>query len=331
MEDGKELVVIKILSELQERYDINNKVVKDILDRNLENYILVSIDTSLMVSDLQEKIFFFIGLKRLEGLSERTLKSYAYELNMVSRYIHKPVAQITTNDLRGYLATTKQEHGYENITVNNKISVLRSFFGVLVKEEIIEKDPTLRLKKAKVNLKTLRKPLSAEELEVVRNNCETLRDKTIIEFFVSTGCRLSEVLAVNPLEINWNNNSLIVIGKGNKERRVYFSIKCKLLLQEYLTERTENHDILFLSEKGSDIRLGKSGIEKVFRRISEKSKIKVTPHKLRHTMASLAKMRGMDMTTIQNLLGHESIATTEIYVTIDEKQLQIAYEKYVAA
>ncbi|HBQ43875.1 MAG TPA: integrase, partial [Lactobacillus acetotolerans] len=216
MEDGKELVVIKILSELQERYDINNKAVKEILDRNLENYILVSIDTSLMVSDLQEKIFFFIGLKRLEGLSERSLQSYAYELNMVSRYIHKPVAQITTNDLRGYLATTKQERGHENITVNNKISVLKSFFGTLVKEEVIEKDPSLRLKKAKVNLKTLRKPLSAEELEVVRNNCETLRDKTIIEFFVSTGCRLSEVLNVNPLDINWNNNSLIVIGKGNK-------------------------------------------------------------------------------------------------------------------
>jgi integrase/recombinase XerD len=331
MEDSKGLVVIKILSELQQLYEFNNMEVKGILDRNLENYILVCTETSLMVSDIQEKIYFFIGLKRMEGLAEKSLESYVYELNMFSRFIHKPVAQITINDLRSYLATTKQEHEYENITVNNKISVLRSFFGTLVKEEIIEKDPTLRLKNLKVNKKTLRKPLSAEELEVVRNSCETLRDRTIIEFFVSTGCRLSEVLNVKPSEINWNNNSLIVIGKGNKERRVYFSVKCKLLLQEYFAERTDDYDILFLSEKGSNKRFGKSGMEKVFRRISEVSKVKVTPHKLRHTMASLAKMRGMDMSTIQNLLGHESIATTEIYVNIDEKQLQIAYEKYVAA
>ncbi len=331
MEESKELVIIKILSELQELYEINNLEVKEVLDRNLEPYILVSTETSLMISDLQEKIFFFIGLKRMEGLSEESLKSYLYELNMFSRYIHKPVSQIAINDLRGYLATTKQEYKYENTTVNNKISVLRTFFGTLVKEEIIEKDPTLRLKNLKVNKKTLRKPLSAEELEIVRNNCETLREKTIVEFFVSTGCRLSEVLNVKISELNWNNNSLIVLGKGNKERRVYFSVKCKLLLQEYIQERSDNYDILFISEKGSNKKLGKSGIEKIFRRISDNAGVKVTPHKLRHTFASHAKARGMDMSTIQNLLGHESIATTEIYVTIDEKQLQIAYEKYVAA
>lgn len=333
MEDCKELVIIKILSELQEKYDINNLEVKEILDRNLADYTLLSNETSLMASDIEEKTFFFICLKRLQGLSEESLKSYTYELGIFSRYIRKPVNQITTNDIRGYLSIIKQEKNYENITLNNKISILRTFFATMIEEEVILKNPMAKIKNLKVNVKDLREALTAEELEVVRNELKDIREKALVEFLVSSGTRVSEVAHIKLTNINWEECSLEVTGKGNKVRKVYFSIKCKLYLKEYLNTRTDKTNALFVGERLPHKPLGKSGIEKLMTKISDRVNLgKVfTPHTFRHTFAVLALQKGMDIVTIQYLLGHESVSTTQIYAKSNDKLLKIAYDKYIAA
>jgi integrase/recombinase XerD len=333
MEDSKELIIIKILSELQEKYQINNIDVKNILERNLENYSLISNETALMVSDLPEKVRFFIGLKSLEGLSKLSLKRYQEELAMFQRYVNKPVCQITVNDIRRYFAMIQSEKEYQKITINGKLSILRSFFGTLYKEEMIEKDPTVRLKNIKVDVKSLRDHLTAEELEIVRNACSNIREKAIVEFLYSTGCRVSEVTNTKISDLNWNENSLMVHGKGDKFRIVYFSVKCKIYLKEYLEKRNGESEILFVGERKPYIPLNKSGIEKIIKKIASRTNIKksIYPHIFRHTFATLALQRGMDITLIQQLLGHTEINTTQIYAKTSTKQLQIAYEKFIAA
>ncbi len=333
MEDHKELVIIKILSELQEKYDVNNLIVKDILDRNLAEYTLYSNETSLMVSDLGEKITFFLGIKSLEGLSKQSLKRYQDELNMFSRYVVKPVSQVTVNDIRRYFAIIQQEKSYEKITMNGKLAVLRSFFGTLYKEEVIAKDPTVRLKNIKVDVKSLREHLTVEELEIVRNACVDIREKALVEFLYSTGCRVSEVVETNLQDINWDSNSLVVHGKGDKYRTVYFSVKCKLYLKEYIKNRVDSNASLFVGERNPHDPLKKTGFEKIIKRIEKRANIKkeIYPHIFRHSMATHALQRGMDITIIQQLLGHEQINTTQIYAKNSNKQLQIAYEKFIAA
>lgn len=333
MNDNKELIIIKILSELQEKYDINNLEVKNILEKHLNDYTLLSNETALMASDIEEKMFFYICLKRLEGLSEKSLQNYVYEIRMFSKYVIKPVRQITTNDIRGYLSTIKQQYDYENITMNNKISYLRGFFETLLIEEVITQNPMLKIKKLKVNSKELRDPLTAEELEIVRNVCEDIREKSMVEFLVSTGVRVTEASEVNLSDINWNECSLSVTGKGNKTRTVFFSIRCKLYLQEYIKTRGCESNGLFLAERGKHTPLTKSGIEKAIKKIAIRTGItkKISPHVFRHTMASLALQKGMDIVTISQLLGHESIQTTQIYAKTNKKMLQIAYEKFIAA
>lgn len=329
MEDEKELVIIKILSELQEKYDFNNHDVKSILDNNLSPYTLLSNDTSLMISDLPDKIQFFLGLKSLEGLSDKSLKRYQDELYMFGRYCLKPVAQIEVNDIRRYFAIIKSERSYEKITINGKLSVLRSFFGTLYKEEIIPKDPTVRLKNIKVDVKNLREYLTVEELEKVRNTCNNIREKAMVEFLYSTAVRVSEAVDTNKQNINWNENSLEVHGKGDKYRTVFFSIKCKLYLQDYIKTRTDESESLFVSERNPHNRLTKSGIEKSISKIGERSNINkdIYPHILRHSFATHALQKGMDITLIQQLLGHEQINTTQIYAKNSNRQLQAAYEK----
>ena len=333
MEDHKELVIIKILSELQEKYDINNLIVKDILDRNLSDYILYSNETSLMVSDLGEKISFFLGIKSLEGLSKQSLKRYQDELNIFSQYVIKPVNQIHVNDIRRYFVIIQQEKNYEKITLNGKLAVLRSFFGTLYKEEVIAKNPTIRLKNIKVDVKSLRDHLTTEELEIVRNACICIREKALVEFLYSTGCRVSEILNINIKNINWDSNSLEVHGKGDKYRTVYFSVKCKLYLKEYIASRNGESDVLFIGERKPYNSLKKTGIEKIIKKIGKRTNInkEIYPHIFRHSFATHALQRGMDITIIQQLLGHEQINTTQIYAKNSSKQLQIAYEKFIAA
>lgn len=181
--------------------------------------------------------------------------------------------------------------------------------------------------------KNLREHLTNEELEILRNACKDLREKVIVEFLYSTGCRVSEVIESKLNDINWSENSLKVHGKGDKYRTVYFNVKCKLLLQEYINTRDSESVHIFVGERKPHKALTKSGIEKLITKIGKRTNINkaISPHVLRHTMATLALQRGMDITLIQQLLGHTNISTTEIYAKVNTKQLQIAYEKYIAA
>jgi site-specific recombinase XerD len=198
-----------------------------------------------MEKDLPEKIELYLSSIKLEGLSNKTLKGYKSELMLFSRFCQKATALVTTADVRSYLASFDKA---KISTIGQKLSVLKSFFGWLVKEEILLRNPTSKIKLPKTP-KRLPKGLSIEELETVRESCETLRERALIEVFYSTGCRLSEIANMSKSDINLQSMSAKVIGKGNKERVVYLSIKALHHLKKYLNSRKDDCEAVFVTER----------------------------------------------------------------------------------
>ena len=223
----KEDVIIRILSKAIVFLSHDESIkLKNIIEEELYNYELHQIEKSIVSYEgISEKVVLFITAKKLEGLSNTTLKSYSHHLLRFSKTIQKRIEDIDTMDIRRYLAQYSST-GIKNTTLNTEISILRSYFSWLETEDYILKNPMRKIKPTKKE-KRIRKSLSPEELEMLRLACRTQREKALIEFFYSTGCRLDEVYKLNKNDINWNNETVNVIGKGNKERTVFLNAKAK--------------------------------------------------------------------------------------------------------
>jgi integrase/recombinase XerD len=277
--------------------------------------------------DIHSKIEMFLNAKKLEGLSKLTLDSYKLNLNIFAKYINKNIKNITTNDIREYLTI------YDNYKVSSLstiISTLKSFFNWLVGEEILEKDPMVKIKLPKKQ-KRIIKALTIEELEIIRDACETLRESALVNTMYATGCRLQEIVDMNKGDINWQDGSIKVIGKGDKERIVYLNYKAMYNLKKYLKSRNDNCEALFVTIRKPIKRLGNRAIQREIKNIADRTNINknIHPHIFRHTLASLLLQQGADISTIQSILGHESLNTTQIYAQITEQHKHEEYKKYV--
>lgn len=282
-------------------------------------------------SDLRKRIWNYLGAKRIDGLSPRTLKNYKYTLEMFAEKMSKGVSKITTDDIRGYITYLSESRKLKETSLQTHINTLRAFFGWLYVEEKIKKNPMLKIHSLKIDKKNARQALSIEELERLRDACKGYREKALVEFLVSTGCRLSEVSELDIEGLNFNDRTVIVTGKGDKDRLVYFSVRARLMLQEYMKGRKGGRG-LFVSSKSPYRPLKQRAIQRIVHAVSERAGLaaRVHPHLLRHTFATLALNSGMDVTVIQRLLGHEDIATTQIYAAMNEDVIKHQYNKYVA-
>jgi integrase/recombinase XerD len=277
--------------------------------------------------DLQQKIKLFLAGKRLEGLSPLTLEGYELELRIFAEHVQKATADITTADIRTYLG----ECDYlKNSSLSRRLSVLKSMFGWLTSEEIILRDPTRRIKPPKKEQR-VPKALSIEELEMIREACITPRERALIEVYYATGARLSEVQKLNREDIDWQTMSVRVIGKGNKERPVYFSFKASYHLKKYLMRRVDEVPALFTTERQPYRRLSDRGIQRAIKVIADRSGVKknVHPHIFRHTFATLLLNNEADLVSVQGLLGHVDPATTQIYAQITDEKRKQAHKQYL--
>jgi integrase/recombinase XerD len=318
---GKLSLEVPMLSDLQEQLK-----VKKVLEEVLYNYDVMTKETSLVAGDIIEKARIYIATKRLEGLSEHTLYNYELILSNLATFLVKPVSGITTMDLRMYLSMYSQ--GKKDTTINSQISALKSFFSWLQDEEYIVKNPMKKIKLTKVP-KRLRNALSEEEVELLRQACETPREHALLEFLVSSGTRLSEVVGINKKDIDWNDMSLLVIGKGDKQRKVFFNTKAKILLQKYLDTRTDSNPALFVTSKRPYGRLGGRSIERAIDKISIRARIdkSIYPHLFRHTMATTSLNKGMPLEVLQALLGHEEPGTTQRYASLNGDIVKHEYRR----
>lgn len=321
--------VIKAIGKIALEFNFNweeQRRVRDCLYYSLNNYEVLSIETAIVKGDIKEKALMYIKLKKLEGLSDSTLRNYSYELARFSDAINKPVATITTNDIRFYLANLTGS--MKEISLNSVLSYLKSFFKWLETEEIIPRDPTRKLNPIKTP-KRMRNALTYEELEKIRIACISKRERALLEVFYSTGCRISEVINMNISEIK-PDGSINVIGKGNKERIAYINPKAKVHLDEYLNTRIDSCEALFVGERKPYKRACVRNIQKTFNRLGERAGLnkRIHPHLIRHTMATQGLKSGANITVIQHLLGHEDPATTQIYAKLDNSMIKGEYDKY---
>lgn len=277
--------------------------------------------------DISEKARLFLGAKKLEGLSPISLKSYKLELRIFAESMTKPIETITTADIRLFLSNFPH---LKSSSIAKKLSVLKSFFGWLTGEGIIQRDPTRQIKPPKKE-KRVPKALSIEGLEMMREACQTLRQRALLEVLYATGARLSEIQALDKRDINQQTMSAWVIGKGDIEREIYFSFKAMYHLKKYLKSRDDLVPALFVTERQPHRRLSRRGIQREICAISEVACMQknVHPHVLRHTFATLTLNNGADLAAVQALLGHSDPGTTQIYAHVSDERKRDQYKKYL--
>ena len=244
--------------------------------------------------------------------------------------INKHILSIETDDIRNYLIQYQETRSVGKVTMDNIRRILSSFFNWLEDEGHILKSPVRRIHKMKLG-RTVKDVFSDEDLEILRDSCETGRDLAIVDMLYSTGIRVGELVRLNRSDIDFNERECIVLGKGNCERQVYFDARTKLHLQTYLNSRTDNEDALFISLKRPYRRITISSVESMLSNLGKKALIrKVHPHKFRRSMATHAIDRGMPIEQVQKLLGHVRIDTTLHYALVNQNNVKYSHKRYIA-
>lgn len=272
----------------------------------------------------------FLSAKQVEGCSERSVNYYSSTLDNLIKNLEKPFNQIETEDLRVYLSEYQKKNNASKQTIDNIRRILSSFFTWLEDEDYILKSPVRRIHKIKTT-KQVKETYSDEALERLRDNCKTIRDLAIIDILSSTGMRVGELVKLNRVDVDFNNRECVVLGKGSKERVVYFDARTKLHLQNYLNSRTDENEALFVSLLEPHNRLEIAGVEIMLRKLGRTLDInKVHPHKFRRTLATRAIDKGMPIEQVQKLLGHQKIDTTMEYAIVDQQNVKNSHKKYLS-
>lgn len=315
-----EQVINNILSQMQSILSCGQlKILASILHDALTPH---SSDDSNLLS-------LFLTAKKVEGCSPRTISYYESVIINMSKSINKPYTQIESDDLRCYLNEYELRRGASKVTIDNIRRILSSFYSWLEDEDYIVKSPVRRIRRVKTATvaKTI---LEDEELEILRDGCQTERDLAIIDMLASTGIRVGELVQLNISDINLQERECIVTGKGNKQRPAYFDARTKLHLQAYLENRTDGCQALFVSLNKNAKRLGISGVEALLRKLGKTCGItRVHPHKFRRTLATHAIDKGMPIEQVQKLLGHARIDTTMHYALVNQNNVKASHRRYL--
>jgi len=249
----------------------------------------------------EEFLDMFLTAKHLEGCSDKTIRYYRCNIQRMLETVDVPVIKISTE-----------------------------FFSWLEEEDYIIKNPMKRIHKVKAAV-VVKETLPDEKVEILRDNCGNLRDRAMIDFLLSTGIRVGELVGLNIEDIDFSERECVVYGKGDKERKAYLDAKTKLHLMNYIESRTDNNKALFVSLNRPHDRLTESGVELRLREMGKKLGVeKVHPHKFRRTMATRAIEKGMPIEQVQKILGHEQIDTTLRYAMVNQNNVKQSHRKYIS-
>ena len=323
----------KVIKEIEQKMAsiLNNEQkekLKEVLLYTFYNIEVTSIKDEL-VEDTTDYTKMFIAAKRIEGCSERTLNYYETTIKTMVDKLSKKVNSIETEDLRNYLSEYQAKNNCSKVTIDNVRRILSSFFAWLEDEDYIMKSPVRRIHKVKAT-QTVKETYTDEELEEMRDACIEIRDLAMVDFLASTGVRVGELVNLDRVDIDMQERSCVVLGKGGKEREVYFDARTKIHLQNYLNSRTDNNPALFVSLLRPYDRLKISGVEIRLRELGKKINIKkIHPHKFRRTMATKAIDKGMPIEQVQVLLGHRKIDTTLQYAMVNQNNVRNSHKRFI--
>ena len=276
-----------------------------------------------------EYLNYFISAKKVEGCSSKTMKYYNEIIRKFLDSTEKKIKDITTDDIRKYLSDYREKSKCSGATIDNFRRVFSSFFAWLEDEDYIVKSPVRRIHRIKTT-DAVKETFTDENIEKMRDYCTNLRDLSIIEMFISTGMRVGELVNLDISDVNFEDRSCIVLGKGNKQREVYFDARTKLHLKNYLKGRKDNNKALFVSNKKPHQRLTGQTVEYLIRTLGKKLEIKKAhPHKFRRTMATMAIDKGMPIEQVQKLLGHKKIDTTMHYAMVNQTNVKFSHRKFI--
>lgn len=306
--------------------------LSSVLLQTLSHYSLLE-DADKVQEDIVSNnrlLELFLSAKTVEGCSQNTINYYGTTVKQLFSTLSKPVAEYSTDDLRAYLAVYEKKNNASKVTVDNIRRIFSSFFGWLEDENFIQKSPVRRIHKVKTG-EQVKETLSDEDLETLRDNCKNERDRAIVDILSSTGMRVGELVNLNRADVNFNERECIVLGKGNKQRPVYFNARAKIHLQEYLESRTDDNPALFVSLNNPHKRLRISGVELRLRQLGKDVNIKrVHPHKFRRTLATTAIDKGMPIEQVQKLMGHVKIDTTLKYAMVNQTNVKLSHRRFLS-
>ena len=267
----------------------------------------------------------FLSAKEVEGRSPKTLERYKYVIRRVLTDCGRTTNHITVYHIRTYFMKEKQR-GISNSTLEGTRSILLSYFSWLHKEGLINSNPMANLSTIKCE-KIVRKPYQEEDIECLKESCKSVRDKALIMFLLSTGCRVSEVCNLNRTSIRFSALECTVVGKGNKERIVYLSPATAMMLKRYLDQRKDDNVALFIGKRLE--RLQPGGVRSMLRQLERKTGVaNVHPHRFRRTLATNLISRGMAIQEVAAVLGHDRLDTTMKYVYLENSTVKNSYRKY---
>jgi integrase/recombinase XerD len=265
--------------------------------------------------------------KRIEGFSPHTLKAYQLQAVLLIRYLDDiEIGTLSTDQLKNYLS--KSSDRLKPSSLAHRVRFMKSLFRWSHEEGYIPKNPAAKIKEPKVG-KRIPKFLTEREIEHLREACITPMEKALFEFMFSTGCRIGEIVSLEKNCINWSHRSAIVRGKGDKEREVYFNIRCDIWLKRYLDGRQDKDPAIFVTERVPH-RMSIAQMRYIIKRISNRAGInkEIHPHQLRHSYATHLLNNGAPLEVIQSLMGHEKSETTRIYAQLSGRLRKEFYQKY---
>ena len=274
------------------------------------------------------------------GLAQNTLESYGRDLRQFQTYLESSNKEFlkdsNRNTILAYL-TSLQTKGRAVSTISRNLAAIKSFYQYLVRERYLDKDPAANLESPKLE-KKLPKILTIGEVEeLLKQPNNTLpagmRDKAMLELLYATGIRVSELISLNISDVNLDMGYIKCYGKGAKERIVPLGSIAAKCVQEYITKgrsklvRTYDEAALFVNHHGN--RLTRQGFWKIIKKYAQEASItkEITPHTLRHSFATHLLENGADLRSVQEMLGHADISTTQIYTHVTKNHLKEVYDK----
>lgn len=312
----KDFLFKTITREINDELGLNQyqmNYIMEVLTNVFKDIDCVSNSNMLSVNKSTNEILIknFSGCKILAGIAQSSIEQYVLSINKLIEYTQKDLISMTTNDIRKYLLFYQKS--VSKSTADNRRRNLSVFFQFLEDEGYIPKNPCKRIPKIKEDVK-FKRFYNDLEIETMRDCCVTKKETALIDLLCCTGMRVSEVANLKISEINWDNRTLIVHGKGNKDRVVPFTVRCKKHLQEYILEMgLGTNDYLFCSSRKTKRKnLSKSSIQQIVKKVGLRADLKeITVHCFRRWLATDLNRKGMDTTLIQEFLGHTSFETTQ--------------------